>query len=316
VGVTMQSSNFSESFTYFSLTLYGVVIAIEYFVSFFKNEKIYSLKDTVVNLVTGLFALYLPYLVALALLGFLYNILHPYAIFSMPSIWSGLINEHQFHAWAFLFLFVCDDLSYYVYHRASHVIRFFWCIHEVHHSSEEYNLSVYFRASFLEYVFQGFFWIPMILIGFTFEDMVFQMSVSLFYQFWLHTKWTKKIPVLDLFLNVPRFHRVHHAKNIHYLDRNFGAIFIVWDRLFHTFEEEEVKPEYGVLSPPNSFNPLHVSVHAFLALWKDIKNTDVGFMEKIAYLIAPPGWRHDGLGQTTQVLQAIEFKTAASHTPS
>jgi sterol desaturase/sphingolipid hydroxylase (fatty acid hydroxylase superfamily) len=306
MGELMQSSDFSEKFTYFSFAIYAVMIALEYFVSIFKRKNIYSLKDTFVNLITGLFAFYLPYLAAIALLSFFYFSLHRYALFSLPSIWNDLINHGQLHSWAFFFLILCDDLSYYFYHRSSHIIRFFWCIHEVHHSSEEYNFSVYFRASFLEYVFQGVFWIPMILIGFTLEDIIFQMSVSLFYQFWLHTNFTKKIPIFDLFLNVPRFHRVHHAKNVHYLDRNFGAILIIWDRLFGTFQEDEIAPIYGVLSSPNSFNPLRVNIHAFQSLWKDIKNCNTGLIPKLSYLVAPPGWHHDGTGQTTEVLQAKE----------
>lgn len=300
----MHSANFSETFTTISFGIYALMMTIEYIASFIKREKIYSLKDTCINLITGLFALYLPYLVALAILSYFYFLLNQYAIFSIPSLWDGLINRHQFNAWPFVFLFLFDDLSYYWYHRASHVMRFFWCIHEVHHSSEEYNFSVYFRASFLEYVFQGVFWIPMILIGFKLEDIIFQMSISLFYQFWLHTKFTKKIPILDLIMNVPRYHRVHHAKNIHYLDRNYGAIFIIWDKLFGTFEDEAIEPTYGVLSPSHSFNPIIVNVHAFQSLWRDVKTCEGGIISKLNYFIAPPGWRHDGKGQTTKVLQA------------
>ncbi|MBP6218119.1 MAG: sterol desaturase family protein [Oligoflexales bacterium] len=291
-----------HNFTYVSLVLFFLLMAIESLLSLVEDQKIYSLKDTWVNLSTGLFAFYWPAMAGLFFLAALHQGLESYALFKLPSLWKSFIFEGKTHLLLLGLLFLMDDFCYYWYHRISHINRFFWCIHEVHHSSEEYNFSVFFRASFLEYVFQGVFWVPLILIGFTLEDIVFQMSVSLFYQFLLHTKFTKKLPIFDFFWNTPSHHRVHHSINIPYLDKNFGAIFIIWDRIFGSFAEEKDILQYGVLSPISSFNPLKVCLKSFGDLIHDIANAP-DWKSKLLYLWSPPGWTWDGHGKTTKIIQ-------------
>jgi sterol desaturase/sphingolipid hydroxylase (fatty acid hydroxylase superfamily) len=291
-------------FTYISLTIYAAGMACEYLLSRLQKKPFYLIKDTFVNLSTGLFALYLPYMVGLYVLTLLYKIFHSFSFPIMPQIWSDMFHLHKVHWGPLILLIFGDDFCYYWYHRLSHKIRILWCIHEVHHSSEEYNFSVYFRASFLEYVFQGVFWIPMILLGFQLEDLIFQMAVNLFYQFWLHTRYSRRFPLWDLIWNVPRFHRVHHSKNIPNLDRNFSGMFILWDRLFGTFREEKEALDYGVLSPAHSQNPIKVNLFAFQNLWKDLHGAR-DIKQKLAYIFGPPGWRHDGTGSTTKSLQQV-----------
>lgn len=297
-----------SNFSYISYFIYFSAILLEYLYTLLKEKNVYQIKDTFVNLCTGIFSFILRNIAGLVVLTFLYNVLQPLKFFSLPSIWVNIITEKEFYFGLCFILIMMDDFCYYMYHRISHISRFWWCIHEVHHSSEKYNFTVYFRASFFEYVFSGIFWIPLILVGFTLEDILIQMGINLFYQFWLHSSQTKRIPVFDYFFNTPSHHRVHHSQNIPYLDRNFGGTFIIWDRIFGTFAKEKGELKFGVLSPPNSYNPFFVSTHLFKGLWNDIKSCP-RLMDKIKYLIYPPGWKHDGTGTTSKQLQEKYYES-------
>lgn len=293
---------FSMNFTYFSYAIYFLAMTIEYFFSRKKGKQTYEFKDSILNLGTGFFAFFLPFTTGILIVTAMYKLLHPIAFLQAPRIWFGMISGQSFHPWFFLLLFLSDDFCYYLYHRGSHMCRFLWCVHEVHHSSEKFNFTVYFRSSFLEYVFQGLFFVPVILFGFQLEDILFQMSVNLFYQFWIHTSYTKRIYVLDWIFNTPSHHRVHHSSNIPYLDRNFGGILCIWDRILGTFVPETEKPTFGILTPIASFNPFVVNLKSFQHLWNDVK-TAPGLVQKARYIFLPPGWKADGTGKTSKQLQ-------------
>lgn len=293
---------FSSQFTYFAYLLYFLAMFLEYGISYFKKENLYGFKDSLVNMGTGLFAFFLPYMTHVLIVTGLYSLLHPVAVLEAPRVWFGILSGQSFHYWFLLLLFLSDDFCYYMYHRVSHICRFLWCVHEVHHSSEKFNFTVYFRSSFLEYVFQGFFFIPVILFGFQLEDILLEMSFNLFYQFWIHTSYTKRIYGLDLIFNTPSHHRVHHARNIPYLDRNFGGILCIWDRLLGTFVPETEKPVFGILTPINSFNPFVVNLKSFRSLWDDMKSAP-NWGDKFRYFFSHPGWKADGTGKTSRQLQ-------------
>jgi sterol desaturase/sphingolipid hydroxylase (fatty acid hydroxylase superfamily) len=193
-----------------------------------------------------------------------------------------LVGESWWH-WLVLFLGV--DLGYFIFHWASHRIRFLWAIHEAHHSSELMNFSVALRQPPLEPLIDWLFFIGLAWIGFPAKAILTMYAFNLFYQFFIHTEMIGRLPGwLEWFLNTPSHHRAHHGTNTQYLDRNFGGTLIVWDRLFGTFTPEVERVRYGVLHPVTSRNPFFVGFH----LWRDIIR-DVAasrsWRERLGYLL-------------------------------
>jgi sterol desaturase/sphingolipid hydroxylase (fatty acid hydroxylase superfamily) len=189
--------------------------------------------------------------------------------------------------WSFLALFVLQDFLYYFFHRAHHRIRWMWCSHVVHHSSERLNLSTALRQS-LTYPLSGMwaFWLPLTWLGFEPDHVVLMVGLSLAYQFFVHTEAVGKLGALEWVFNTPSHHRVHHGKNAQYIDRNYGGILIIWDRLFGTFAEEQEKPEYGIVRQVHSHNPLFLTFHEWMEMGRDVWTT-----RDLRFLWKPPEWR-------------------------
>ncbi|HEY3005497.1 MAG TPA: sterol desaturase family protein [Kribbellaceae bacterium] len=186
-------------------------------------------------------------------------------------------------------LFVADDVAYYWFHRAHHRVRLFWASHVVHHSSRYYNLSTALRQPWTPFTSMPF-WLPLALLGFSPSMILFQQSVSLVYQFFIHTERVGTLwrPV-ELVMNTPSHHRVHHGSNAAYLDRNYGGILIVWDRLFRTFEPERERVVYGLTTNLETYNPVRVATHEFTAIWRDLRRT-TSWRERLGYVFSGPGW--------------------------
>src|SRR3954454_15624273 len=168
-------------------------------------------------------------------------------------------------------LFFADDLSYYAFHRVSHESRVFWASHVVHHSSQHYNLSTALRQTWVPMTYFPFYlWLP--LLGFAPWMVLLAQSWSLIYQFWIHTERVRRLPrPLEAVLNTPSHHRVHHGANDVYLDRNYGGILIVWDRLFGSLTPEGERVRYGLTKNVGSFNPVRVAFHEYAAIWGDLR---------------------------------------------
>jgi sterol desaturase/sphingolipid hydroxylase (fatty acid hydroxylase superfamily) len=194
-----------------------------------------------------------------------------------------------------LLLFVLGDLCIYINHRLNHRVRAFWTTHALHHSSEYMNLTTAMRRSALT-LFVGASWVtylPLILVGFDPGWMMFVMAVNLIYQYFLHTQWVPRLPApIEFIFNTPSHHRAHHARNACYIDRNYGGVLIIFDRLFGTFAAERANepPDFGSLHPPNSFNPLWLTVHEGLALWRDMMQPGPCW-ERLQHLWRPPEWQ-------------------------
>jgi sterol desaturase/sphingolipid hydroxylase (fatty acid hydroxylase superfamily) len=186
-------------------------------------------------------------------------------------------------------LFVADDVAYYWFHRAHHRVRLFWASHVVHHSSRYDNLSTALRQPWTPFTSMPF-WLPLALLGFSPSMILFQQSVSLVYQFFIHTERVGTLwrPV-ELVMNTPSHHRVHHGSNAAYLDRNYGGILIVWDRLFRTFEPEREGVVYGLTTNLETCNPVRVATHEFTAIWRDLRRT-TSWRERLGYVFSGPGW--------------------------
>jgi sterol desaturase/sphingolipid hydroxylase (fatty acid hydroxylase superfamily) len=190
-------------------------------------------------------------------------------------------------------LFVADDFAYYWYHRTHHTIRVFWASHVVHHSSQHYNLSTALRQPWTPFS-SMLFWLPLAFLGFAPWMIVLQQSINLLYQFFLHTECIGKLwRPIEFVLNTPSHHRVHHGSNNEYLDKNYGGILILWDRLFGTFEPEGERVVYGLTKNIDTFNPVRVATHEYIAIWRDIKAAR-NWRAIFGHLFRGPGWQPAG----------------------
>lgn len=201
--------------------------------------------------------------------------------------------------WTYALLFLADDFAYYWFHRIHHEMRIFWASHVVHHSSEHYNLSTALRQTWTPMTALPF-WVPLALLGFPPWMILTQQAISLIYQFWIHTERVQRMPRwFEFFFNTPSHHRVHHGSNEVYLDRNYGGILIVWDRLFGTFQGETEKVRYGLTRNIRTFKPTRVAFHEFLAIAHDVRHAK-SWRERCGYLFRGPGWSPDGTGGGTR----------------
>lgn len=204
-----------------------------------------------------------------------------------------------------LVLILAQDLLYWVLHYTGHYVRFFWAMHVTHHSSTYFNLTTGFRSTVFEPLYRVFFYLPLALMGFDAFDILFAYLITQIYGNLVHTQLVKKLhPVIEYIFVTPSHHRVHHASNLRYLDKNMGMVLIIWDRLFGTFQaeikEEEIK--YGLTKQPHDVGPVNVIFHEFIALWTDMKKTS-SYTNKLKYIFYPPGWSHDNSTQTARVMQ-------------
>ncbi len=215
---------------------------------------------------------------------------------------AGVVDR-SWYWWILLFLL--DDLTYYWFHRGNHEVRFMWAGHVSHHNSRYYNLGTALRQGVGERILKYPFWCPLALLGFDPVMIVTMLSISLIYQYWLHTEAVYKFPTwVEYLLNTPSHHRVHHGANPRYLDRNHGATLIIWDRLFGTFSEEARSEPvvYGITKNIETHAVLEVAFNEYKNMWSDIKRAK-NWRHKLNYLILPPGWSHDGVDLRSSTLR-------------
>ena len=213
---------------------------------------------------------------------------------SMPVVW-----------WTILLCFIADDFAYYWFHRIAHERRWFWASHVVHHSSQHYNLSTALRQTWTgKFSFSFIFGLPLALIGFPPEMILFVGGVNLVYQFWIHTELIDRMGPFEWIFNTPSHHRVHHATNPRYLDANYAGTLIIWDRMFGTFvpEDREEKVRYGIVKNLTTFNPVMIAFHEWIAIAKDLRGAR-SLREVAGYLFGPPGWSPDGSRLTSAMLK-------------
>lgn len=259
-----------------------------------KSGKGYETKDTVVSLLLGAGSQIAGFLTAGAVLGSAF-LAHQFALFDIPFTWWGCIA-----------CFVLDDLVYYAFHRSAHRVRWFWASHVNHHSSQHYNLSTALRQTWTGFFAASFiFRIPLILIGFPVEMVVFAGGINLIYQFWIHTEAIGRMPKwFEAVMNTPSHHRVHHANNPRYLDRNYAGVFIIWDKMFGTFtpEVDDEPIRYGIVQQLGSFGLFWSVFHEWIGIFTDIWRAP--WPHKLSYLLCPPGWSHDNSRATSDSIRA------------
>jgi sterol desaturase/sphingolipid hydroxylase (fatty acid hydroxylase superfamily) len=278
-----------------AIPAFVLLVLAEMVVARLKDRRRYCPRDTLTSLSLGLGNL-LAGTLAGSLLFALAVGMHQYRLIDIGWTW-----------WAFVLCFVLDDLAYYVFHRSAHRVRWFWASHVIHHSSQHYNLSTALRQTWTGFLSLAFvFRLPLFLLGFEPAMVVFCAGLNLVYQFWIHTEAIGRLPPwFEAVMNTPSHHRVHHAVNPRYLDRNYAGVFIVWDRMFGTFEPErdDDRPRYGILRQLGSFNILWVAFHEWIGMARDLWAAP-GWRNKLGYLVREPGWSHDGSRETTEIIRA------------
>jgi sterol desaturase/sphingolipid hydroxylase (fatty acid hydroxylase superfamily) len=213
------------------------------------------------------------------------------------------IPMDRWESWVALFFAV--ELAYYWLHRFSHEIRWMWTQHSVHHSARQITLSVAYRLGWTQFLAGPWlFLVPVCWIGFDPRAVVLMYAASLLYQFWLHTEVVPKLGPLEWVFNTPSHHRVHHAIEPEYLDRNYGGVLIIWDKLFGTFapEGDNAPRTYGLVHQIDTLNPVKIAFAEWVALVRDLRAAR-GWREILGLLFGPPGWKADGTGRTTRAIR-------------
>lgn len=283
----------------FSPTDYAVpgfvaLVLIEMIWAWHKRPHAYEPKDTLTSLAFGLGST-----VAGLATGGLFLALFLW-------LWQFRLFDIGWQWWAFALCFVLDDLAYYWIHRFGHRVRWFWASHVNHHSSQHYNLSTALRQTWTGFLTLGFvFKLPLVLLGFHPVMILICGGFNLIYQFWIHTEAIGRMPRwFEAVMNTPSHHRVHHATNPRYLDRNYAGVFIIWDRMFGTFEPEtdEERIRYGIVRQLGSFNLLWSVFHEWVGIAQDVRRAP--WKHKLSYLLREPGWTHDGSRETSEMIRA------------
>lgn len=286
----------NEILVMLSMPIYAILIPLEIILSNFRHPRFYSWKETLVNIYLNLLNSGIDLLLRI-FIGF--AVLHFFYRFHLNISWNPVIY--------WVFLLFGEDVLFWAEHYVDHTVRLFWAVHVTHHSSPEYNLTTGFRSSVFMPVYKYFYFIPLVLLNFKPMDIVFMYSATQIYGILVHTQYIKRLPAwIEFFFVTPSHHRVHHASNILYLDKNMGMVFIIWDRIFGTFQRElpEESPHYGITkSIEKPFHPVHIVTHEWKQLGNDLKKSK-SMKDKLNYLFRPPGWSHDGSSKTSKMLQA------------
>ncbi len=272
--------------------IYAIVIGAEILFSYYHHKNYYSVKGTLSNIYLTSLNLGLDILVR----GICLLVLNYFYQFKFVEL------HNQYLYWGVLL--IGQDFMFYWLHRVDHYCRMFWAIHVTHHSSEEFNLTVGFRSSVFQPLYRFIYFIPLALLGFRGIDIMFIYSATQIYGILIHTKTVDKLGFLEYFLSTPSHHRVHHASNVRYLDKNMGMLLIIWDRLFGTFvaEDENEKIIYGLTENIKTYHPLKIIFHEWISIGKDLKKSS-SIKSKIMYVFGPPGWSHDGSKKTARQLR-------------
>ena len=183
--------------------------------------------------------------------------------------------------------FILIDLVFYIYHRMSHRVRFLWAIHMSHHSSEEMNFAVSFRQAWLGPVSKIPFFMTLPLMGLDPTIIAIAGVVSTLWGIVGHTQIINKLGPIEWIFNTPSHHRVHHGSNEQYIDKNYGNLFIIWDRFFGTFEPEKEKVKYGLVNNVDTFNPIKITIMGWTSIFRDIKNSQT-FRQALYLFFGPP----------------------------
>ena len=268
-----------DKLIFYAVPVFLMLIALEMAVGRRRNLALYQTRDTLADLAMGVGNVIVNVAwkgTALALSFVVYQ-------FRLFDLQTNVV-------WVWIALLFAEDFCYYWFHRVHHESRFGWAAHVNHHSSQHFNLAVALRQSWTTPFTGLVFWLPLPLLGFHPLMILTQQAISLIYQFWIHTQTIGRLGPVEWLFNTPSHHRVHHGINPQYIDRNYAGIFIIWDRLFGTFERENQDVRYGIVNQLDTYNPLRIAFHEWIALFRDVGRAR-GARPALGYLFRHPGWQ-------------------------
>ncbi len=282
-----------------STPIYFIIIGIEILLTHLQERENYTWK----NVGTNLYLMLLNTGIDVAFRIVYFAILHFFYQHSLITLQEGIIY--------WLALLIAEDFIYYWLHRFDHQVRLFWAVHVTHHSSETMNFTVGFRSSVFQPLYRFIYFIPLAWLGFSPLNIVFMYSATQIWGIFVHTELVNKMGWLEYILVTPSHHRVHHASNPKYLDKNLGMFLIIWDKIFGTFQKElpageYQKIKYGLTTNINNPNAINLVFHEWKNISTDISRKDISFRKKLLYLFGPPGWSHDGSRLTSDQMREKE----------
>jgi alkylglycerol monooxygenase len=266
-----------------------LALLLEIGVDRWRGTGYYRLNDAINSLSTGTLSTTIGYFTRLLPVLIWGSVLQHLALFKIdPALFD--LSARGLLFW--LLALLAFDFCYYWAHRFGHEISILWAAHAVHHQSEDYNLSTALRQTSTGFLFSWIFYLPLFLAGVPLSVVVTVNAIDLIYQFWVHTQHIRKLGWLDRVFVTPSNHRVHHAQNEIYIDRNYGGILILWDRMFGTFQEErdDEPVVFGVRKPLASWNPFWANVQVYHDLWRDARQTR-SWRDKLGIWVSRTGWR-------------------------
>jgi sterol desaturase/sphingolipid hydroxylase (fatty acid hydroxylase superfamily) len=273
-----------------AIPFFFLLMGVELLLARRRGVKLYRFADVVADLSCGMTQqILLVFEVGALTAGYVWLYQHRLVSFAPGSVWPWVIA------------FIAVDFVYYWWHRLSHRVNVLWAVHVVHHQSEDYNLAVALRQAVLSVWTIWPLHLPLALIGVPPVTFLVVDSVSTLYQFWIHTELVRKLGWFEWLFNTPSQHRVHHAVNPRYLDKNYAATLCIWDRLFGTFEEEKEQPVYGLVKPLASFDPLWAQVHQFFDLAK--RTAHFKGIDKLRVWLEGPAWGYPPAPEITRAQQ-------------
>ncbi|WP_430612735.1 sterol desaturase family protein [Flavobacterium sp. JP2137] len=270
------------------------------------KKDLYQWKDLFSSLSIGLgsaiLAALLKTVTAILVFTAVYELFNPVVDGVRTNIMGWQSFGYTWYIW--LLCQLADDFSYYWFHRQNHMVRFFWAAHIVHHSSDNFNLGTAVRNGWFTLFYKPLFylWIP--AVGFAPEMLIVCLGIESLWQFQLHTKYVPKLGFLEKIFNTHTMHQVHHSRNLEYMDKNHGGFLNIFDKLFGTWKEldEDIDIEYGVTTPPDSYNLWTILTHEYVNIWDDTKKSPK-LKDKFMYVFGPPGWSHDGSSKTVKQIR-------------
>lgn len=283
-----------------------VIITVEVIMSIRHNRHQYELKDSAASAGVGIGAVFFQMLTkagTLAVFYFVFELFEPLRQ-KLGYDWLGTAW------WVWILAVLGDDFNFYWHHRFAHTVRVLWAAHIPHHSSEYFNFGTSFRNGWVIFFFKPVYWLWMPAVGFHPVMVLTVISINSLYQFLLHSLSVPHLGWYEKIFNTPQLHQIHHSKNMAYMDKNYGGIFIFWDKLFGTFHDgrDGQRRHFGVTKPPDSYNPVKIITHEFENIWQDVRQAKK-LKDKLNYIFAPPGWSPDKSTLTVKEMRKLMKET-------
>lgn len=300
----------TDNVNYIALAVpfFFLLIGIELLMSKIERKDYYRFDDSINDLSCGI----IEQIVGIFIKGGLFaGYLYLYANYALTDMTQFSAAAKMAAAFT---LFLGVDFAYYWFHRIAHEVNAPWAAHIVHHQSEQYNLTVALRQGTFQGSFSWVFYLPLAILGFPPAWYVSMAAFDTLYQFWIHTRAIGKLGPLEWVLNTPSHHRVHHARNPKYIDKNYAGTLIIWDRMFGSFIEEEEEPVYGIVRPLNSWNPVWANFHRWVTMGKDAWAAP-RYRDKLKIWFMPPAWKPEGLPPNPPTPEVSRETTVAYATP-